>query len=524
MFRGYDSDNDWPPDAEGMYERIEELGRGSYGVVWMARRVVPAQDEYDDEFVALKNIEIKAEKSYTYAAREISILRELRHPCVIRLIRAFPIWEDSSQLVAMQLARGPDLQFLVHHRGALGLPLARLVARHLVSAVSYLHGRAVIHRDVKPTNCILENTQLWPLDTYDWLRDELIWSDGPEAEKMVASNKWKLMLVDFGFARALKDSELGHDKKRGRKSIVNESSCIEDVAKIAALELEKEEIEKFASQLRKYVEETGTGKVKKRLSMVSVNIHDLDEIALDEASSESVSEPESSPPQPTTPERDTKMNGTKAATTPTSFPEESELPPDEPSRSVADLRNSLCRQSSARTKVRAMSALGTKAYAAPEILHDLRNKTEEDIEMSREALTECVADYGMTADSYSVGWTIRVVLTGVPPNESVSDYVSKLEAEQYARESGCLSFCCGSKPIEKNNLRDTDEIPAEALHLVNSLTKRNMEERMTVREAQSHPYIKGSPNEQPYKLPVGDIPAKHGDPVVPLRCSKASQK
>ena len=164
-------DEEWPELAERMYERVEVLGRGSFGVVWMARRVTKPEDEFDDEYVALKNILIKEEKGRVYAQREIAILQELHHPNVIRLIRAFPVFRSSSQLVALQMARGPNLQYLVTKRGALGLPLSRLVARHLIAAVSYLHGRAVIHRDIKPTNCILENTQLAAQDIYNWVGD-----------------------------------------------------------------------------------------------------------------------------------------------------------------------------------------------------------------------------------------------------------------------------------------------------------------------------------------------------------------
>jgi serine/threonine protein kinase len=519
MLHGYDSDTDWPPEAEEMYERIEELGRGSYGVVWMGRRKVPPKDEYDDEYVALKNIEIRAHKSYVYATREIEILRELRHPCVIRLIRAFPIWEESSQLVVMQLARGPDVQYLVTNRGALGLPLARLVARHLVAAVSYLHGRAVIHRDIKPTNCILClcNSQGCPDIGNDWLGDDLIWSDGPDAQAAVDSNKWKLMLVDFGFARALEGSELGQDKQFARKSIVNESMCIEDVAKIVAMQLDAQEIEKVQADLRHAVEDNvAINGIKKRLSMVSVNLQELRALSLSDGSEED--EPETSP-APTTPERPTKS----IAKTPESISEEVESSRSELQeiKSKQALRASFGRQSSARTKVRALSALGTKAYAAPEIKIDLRNKTESDINKNREALTECVADYGMIADSYSVGWTLRVVLSGVPPNQSVSSYMLKVEAEMKANahSSGCCCFGSAQPTMELPKLRDTSEFPKEAALLINALTKRNVDQRMTVREAQSHPYIKGMPGEKEYELPEGDIPSKHGDPVVPLKCS-----
>ena len=127
---------------------------------------------------------------------------------------------------------------------------------------------------------------------------------------------------------------------------------------------------------------------------------------------------------------------------------------------------------------------------------------------------------GMIADAYSVGWTLRVLLSGVPPNLSVSSYLLKAEAE-IKTASYSSGWCCfGSQPtIDLPKLRDTAEFPKEAALLINALTKRNIDQRMTVREAQSHPYIKGMPGEKEYELPVGDIPANHGDPVVPLKCS-----
>jgi serine/threonine protein kinase len=127
---------DWPRECFDKYSRIQVLGMGSFGCVWMARRVLPALDEFDDEFVAIKSIQIKNEKSKVYAEREIRILHELRHPNVIRLIQAFPIFKGT-RVVVLQLARGPNLHQLVIKRGALGMPLCRLVARQLIAAVGY---------------------------------------------------------------------------------------------------------------------------------------------------------------------------------------------------------------------------------------------------------------------------------------------------------------------------------------------------------------------------------------------------
>jgi serine/threonine protein kinase len=131
---------EWPEEAEDAYGRVEVLGRGSYGLVWMARRAKPVKGQ--DEYVAIKNIHIKDEKSRIYARREISILSELKHPNIVGFIHEYPV-HKASQLVVLQLARGPNLQSLVSKRGALGIPLSRLVSRHLIAAVSYM--REYIH-------------------------------------------------------------------------------------------------------------------------------------------------------------------------------------------------------------------------------------------------------------------------------------------------------------------------------------------------------------------------------------------
>ena len=63
------------------YQKIEKIGEGTYGVVYKA------QNRLTGELVALKKIRLEAEDEGipSTAIREISILKELQHPNIVRL-------------------------------------------------------------------------------------------------------------------------------------------------------------------------------------------------------------------------------------------------------------------------------------------------------------------------------------------------------------------------------------------------------------------------------------------------------
>ena len=65
---------------KSQFERLEIVGEGTYGVVYRAR------DKLTGEIKAMKKIRLEnAEEGVPATAiREISLLKELHHPCVVR--------------------------------------------------------------------------------------------------------------------------------------------------------------------------------------------------------------------------------------------------------------------------------------------------------------------------------------------------------------------------------------------------------------------------------------------------------
>jgi predicted Ser/Thr protein kinase len=141
------------PDTLGPYRLLERLGEGGMGVVYLAadsqqRRV--AVKALRPAFAADPNARRRL-------AREVETMRRVRSPFVAEVIDA-DVTSDPPYIVTRYVS-GRTLEEVVSESGPLaGRELARL-ASGLALALSAVHAAGVVHRDLKPGNVMIANSE-----------------------------------------------------------------------------------------------------------------------------------------------------------------------------------------------------------------------------------------------------------------------------------------------------------------------------------------------------------------------------
>ncbi|OAA50583.1 Cell division control protein [Metarhizium rileyi] len=154
------------------YQKLEKIGEGTYGVVYKARDLANS-----GRIVALKKIRLEAEDEGvpSTAIREISLLKELRDPTIIRLFnivhsdghKLYLVFEFADldlkrYMEALPVSDGGRGKALPEGSSAtlMQLGLSEVVVRkfmmQLCEGIKYCHSRRVLHRDLKPQNLLID--------------------------------------------------------------------------------------------------------------------------------------------------------------------------------------------------------------------------------------------------------------------------------------------------------------------------------------------------------------------------------
>jgi predicted Ser/Thr protein kinase len=134
----------------GPYVVDKELGAGAMGAVYRATHAETGNK------VAIKIIApglAARDAAMTRFKREISILKQLDHPNIVKLLASGKF--KGTPFYVMEYVSGESLDHVMERRGRITWDELVPLGQQLCAALQYAHDKGIIHRDLKPSNLMV---------------------------------------------------------------------------------------------------------------------------------------------------------------------------------------------------------------------------------------------------------------------------------------------------------------------------------------------------------------------------------
>ncbi len=135
-----------PLEKIGKYERLDVLGHGASGIVYLAKDTLLGKQ------VALKEISAQGEDKERFL-EEARVLDRLRHPNIVQVNSVDEI--GGRVVIDMEYVRGRNLQEVLRDTSALPVADAVSITAQICDGLAYAHSQRTVHRDIKPANILL---------------------------------------------------------------------------------------------------------------------------------------------------------------------------------------------------------------------------------------------------------------------------------------------------------------------------------------------------------------------------------